>query len=297
MKDLEILEKLEFVCPSIKSDASAMFLKNQMDKYYFRSGLDFLVQHNGYRPKNIHLVIGPAGAGKSSLLFAQIFDLIKFNSKTLGDTCKIGLYLSEEKIERFKNSLVKMGLYGAEKSKLTDFLSCFSEKEFKMKNNILKLHGETIIKILREFIKRENIKILFIDNLTTTDPYLDDRHEEISPMAKQLSSLADEFNIPIVIYAHTKGEVNGPDFTMEDIRQKKTITNLAEFVYLVHRFNSTEIPSFLQTRKYRGYPIKNYFHQLTYNKDMGIVAGMMGSSLSSYRMKLKEYREIGKNGI
>lgn len=280
--------------PSVKSDAQAHFIKGDSDKYFFNTEIPFLREHNGYRPKCLHLFIGSAGGGKSSLLFAQIFDLIKCNPKAYAEGRKVGIYLSEEKMERFRVQLVKMGLYGPEKSKITDCIKVFSEKDYRIKNNLQKIHYSDILNIMQDFIFKESLSILFIDNITTTDPYLDDRHEEISPLAKGLANLSDKANIPLVVYAHTKGDIESPDFSMEDIRQKKTIVNLAEFCYLIHRYHGSNINSELQIRKYRGYPVKNNFYGLIYNFDMGIIQSYIPSSLHNYRAKNKQYREIGK---
>ena len=289
---LKEIEK-EFINPSVKSNAQALFIKGESDKVHFKSGFDFLRQHKGYRLGHLHLFIAPSGAGKSSLFFAQIFDLMRENAPTYTKGAKIGVYLSEEKIKRFQTSLVKMGLYG-DKSKITDCIRVFSEKDFKSKHKIEKLHYTSIVEIIRKFIEKENINILFIDNLTTMDCYLDDRHDEISPLAKNLSYIADDFNIPLIIYAHTGGDIGGADFNMEDIRQKKTITHLAEYCYLIHRFQSTSINSYIHTRKHRGSEIKSYYHQMIFNPEMGIIDRFIPSSLASYKAQVQAYKEIGK---
>ena len=117
----------------------------------------------------------------------------------------------------------------------------------------------------------------------------------ISPLAKQIALLAEEFELPIVLYAHTKGDVTGPEFSMEDIRQKKTITLISEFCYLIHRFKSTNMNSFIQTRKHRGYNVKNYFHEIILNRELNLIANYIPSTLGQYKTKLKQYRDIGKN--
>ena len=161
-----ISEYAEFKEPNITSEARAKYIKNKRDRFYFRTAIGFLKDHNGYRPKNLHLFIGPAGSGKSSLLFSQIFDLIRENGQVYGEGAKIGLYLSEEKLERFETSLVSMGLFGPN-SKITNCIKVFSEKDFKQKNKLTKLHYMEIVNILRNMLTNERINILFIDNITT----------------------------------------------------------------------------------------------------------------------------------
>lgn len=273
-------------CPS---PAQQAYFKSLTSKTHFKTELQPYQDHNGWRPGNLHLFIGTAGGGKSSTMFQILIDLVKCNTEFF-EAQKVLIYLSEETTDTFKANMINIGLTSDNAQKFLEKVLLISEPEIKNKYCKDTLTPQEIENIIQLACRENNVGFFILDNLTTTDPYLEDRHNEISLLAKRLQHACRDLVIPFLIFAHTRGDVNEPGFSMEDIRQKKTITLLTEFCYLIHRFSSTRANSYLQIVKHRGYPVKDWFYELAYNYDLGIVDKMRKADRDEFKERLKEYR-------
>lgn len=275
---------------AIHSEAQEAYLKSLIDCVEFRTKIPFISSHMGWRRGNLHLFIGTAGGGKSALMFQILIDLVSNNYDKFKAGAKILVYLSEETVQFFKANLVKMGMVGERAKKFLSYIDVISEPDVRNQRANLQLSAIEIGDIISQALDSDNYQFFILDNITTTDPYLEDRHLEISPLAKRIQSICRNKMIPFVVFAHTKGDVTGPGFSMEEIRQKKTITMIAEFCYLIHRFSGTKADSFLQVVKHRGYPLENWFFKMKYNMQTRIIDGFVPSDRDDFKDALKIYR-------
>jgi predicted ATP-dependent serine protease len=188
--------------------------------YYFDTQLDFLKAHCGYRPGRMHILIGPTGGGKSTLVKTMLLDLVVH----LGDR-KALLILSEERVKDFHESMSKMP------SSLKWLNLLVTTEDRILSGNSM----EDYIYELSGIVEKEKIKIVFYDNITTSKFYPIGKIGEQETFVKRLKSqLCHVHDLPIVLVAHTAAEVTanhnkitGP----EDIRGCKTTANLAECLY------------------------------------------------------------------
>jgi len=94
-----------------------------------------------------------------------------------------------------------------------------------------------IIQSFEECIKKNNIKILIIDNLMSMDlsKYSDNKYDNQSLLIQNLSKLAKELNVHIHFICHPRKVTN---FLRKiDISGSADLTNIADNVFILHRVN------------------------------------------------------------
>ncbi len=198
------------------------------NKLFFPSTYGFLNVHNGLRPGCFHGLLSTMGAGKSALVKSLITQT--------AEVCKVGVLLTEEKPIQYQ-----MGINLANETQ--DVL-----------DNIVFLDDKNISKITRnpaEFmtylsmmIISENIKALFIDNITTSSFYGD--HIPFNQQKKAIDVLMEvmqKTGALIFYVAHTKSDVtdNMPRLlTPEDIRGNKMLPIVTEYFYTMQKFEGNE---------------------------------------------------------
>jgi len=289
------ISKTVMVAPLVETKAQIAYVKSLTEKTYLATRIPWLLAHNGLRPSKMHLFIGPAGGGKSSVMFSMVLDMIENNVEKFKSGGKILIYLSEESANDFQIALVAMGLCG-KAAKIADYIRVISESDLKgvisvENNTVPDISTSVILRKIGAFLGEIEPVAFIIDNITTTDPYLCDRHEEISPMAKGLQLLCRAFRIPFLVFAHTTGQITGPQFSLEDIRQKKTICNISEFAYLIHRFLGTNMQTYIEVRKSRGFNSAVYYYKSKYCTDRKIMTHYFNSTKGEYQESLKTYKE------
>lgn len=105
-------------------------------------------------------------------------------------------------------------------------------------NNELGNKAKDIIEQLRLCIKKNNIKVLILDNLMSMDlkNLGDNKYETQSLLVQKLSALAKELNIHIHFVCHPRKATSF--LRKEDIAGTGDLTNIADNVYIMHRVNN-----------------------------------------------------------
>ena len=136
--------------------------------------------------------------------------------------------------------------------------------------------GETEKKkdYMRETFARDDIAIIFYDNITTSEFYCDIHPSEQSTFIWELKELISKVKKPLILVAHTASEIseNTPRFiSITDIRGSKTIANLVQFYYILQRFSIEDAfyPT-LRILKHRGQTVKDTMYYLYYSKEKNI---------------------------
>jgi energy-coupling factor transporter ATP-binding protein EcfA2 len=220
----------------------------------FFSAHGLLNEHNGWRDSKLHLFIGPTGAGKSTLTRSLLLDcLVGTNNKFIA-----GLWLSEETTSEFITEINHVKIPDHIGDRVV--VESEQEMEFKTCNNWLLS--------LKSFIEKNNLDILFLDNITTSIFYNDADSKEQARIARALKKLAQIMDIPIVILAHTSAEITETYprmINLENIRGSKNLTNMVEFAYIIQPFfHHGEKHVFIRIAKHRGQDVQNRIFKFYY---------------------------------
>ena len=245
-------------------------LVKQRSQTVWYSDFTFLKEHNGFRPGSMHLFLGVSHGGKSTLTRSMIWDSLRRCPKDK----KVLVWLSEETEEDF---LIEFLLAATHMEKedlfcLTDKLIIHSEMawpEYFKRGEIQKKKD-----YMTETFLRDDIAIIFYDNLTTSEFYCDIHPSEQSTFVWQVKELISRTQKPFVCVAHTASEIseNTPRFiSMTDIRGSKTITNLVQFFYILQRFSIEDsfYPT-LRILKHRGQTVKDTMYFLNYDSNRNL---------------------------
>lgn len=255
-------------------------LRTEARQIHTRSNFKFLQEHRGLRPKELHVLMGTAGSGKSTVIRAIIADMLKINSGT------VYAWLSEETRDSFMLGLVDndMGPDGKNRIKIDSELD-------REKNGDKKTIDSILEKV--EFISPE---VLIIDNITTSPSYRGKSPDEQGEVINKLKEFANKNDIPILLIAHTRKDVSDNMsrlITENDIRGCADITNLAEFFYVLQRFEVGE--RYFQTiriQKHRSQPIKNKLFHLEYSPEIKTYTGDRPIDFDSFKEIFKQRNQL-----
>lgn len=238
------------------------------------SAFDMINEHNGYREGKLHLFIGPTGAGKSTLTRTLLVDALNSTVKT-GE--KIGAFLTEESIDEFitEVNFVKLPEH------LGTRLIVESEQDLNFRD------ATEWMLFLKRFVDEHELKILFLDNITTSEFYNDARPEEQGRIVRGLKRLAQVCNIPVIILAHTSSEVTETYpklINLENIRGSKNLPNMVEFAYIIQPFiHEGERHNFIRIAKHRGQHVKNRLFKFFYYERVKIFGKCEAKSFEGFK--------------
>lgn len=233
--------------------------KERKDFIHFPSTMSHLRDHNGFRPGELHTLVGVKGGGKSTMFKTWINECI-FNAK------RVYVRLSEEKAQDYQDDIVEclgrvMDVNGLDSIKVDSELELSHDQ-----------HGNQYFDDLRIQLRNFRADILFFDNFTTSE--LSDCPVMLQGKnAKALRNLAQKLRIPVIVATHTvKGFKSNTIATGDDSRGSMTLVNTAAYVYSVNViFGHSKKPTVLFVDKARHHADSNKsFYQLEYNKKVGI---------------------------
>lgn len=192
-------------------------LKKRNETFVFgKTGLYFLDDHYGFRPSCLHVLLSSTSAGKTSLARKLVTKLSIQNS--------IVWYATEETSDTWK---LKFG----------------SAKEKPNVNNIAFISESKLTEIgadpfeqIKMHMVTQKCKILFFDNITTSAYYNDKRPNEQSEFLTKLKSLCVQMGAAFFLIAHVSSNLPpGRMFTSGDIRGNRSLANISEYWYNLHR--------------------------------------------------------------
>ena len=237
------------------TEIEAKLFNEAKEKIFWPTHLSFLKQHNGFRPGNVHVLLGTSSGGKSTLVRSIIFSTLAMMPKDK----KILLWLSEES----KN----------------DFRIEFHRSELRIASLLEKLYLVSEIDELDDIgdarkamnLFKEvcaEVDLVIFDNITTSILYNDLKGQ--GTVVSQLKKIAERNEVPLLLIAHTGSEVNNNInrlITMNDIRGNKTLVNLSQFFYIMQSFNiENDVHNTITVTKHRGQDCDNFLYSLHYDK-------------------------------
>ena len=211
---------------------------------HFYSRFDFLKEHYGIRPGNIHGILGTMGSGKSTLFKAIIRDCSKYNKSLV--------LLTEETPLEYSNTI-------PDYENIEDGNLMFineNDIEPRFKSNIQSFYDYLEMKIFES-----GCDVFFIDNITTGYMYGDSigvPGQNIS--AGLLNKLAKKTKKPIFYVAHTTSALRDNTNMMasgESVRGSKQITIVSEYLYSMQKITTRENQyNYIRILKHRHHNVK-----------------------------------------
>jgi|GEM_PF-2086269 len=262
------------------SETERKVLIAQSNKTVFPSNFAFLRSHNGYRNRCLHIVLGVAHGGKSTLVRTMLIDLLE----NIGEEKNIGLVLSEETRGEFLTEFYHSGYENEEKVTRFHILS-----ELDMNSD--RVNQDNFLDFVDFWATEKSLDILFIDNITTSMFYMDTSVRTQANMATKLKKIAANQGIPVVLVAHTGANVteNYSGFIeMNDIRGSKTINNLAQFYYIMQSFYVGDTRyNTVRIAKHRGQAVEDKFYLIDYSKKHRLF-------VKDQKVNFKRFKELWK---
>lgn len=238
---------------------------------HFSSKFGFVNAHNGFRRGCMHLIVAGTGGGKSTLTRSLIRDII-FNKE---NDCTVALWLSEETVLEYK-ALFSMNATSHEK-----LLNTFTHSEQDDKEcSELKFF---------EWMHFHSPDILIMDNITTSQFYMDKRPEAQAKFAIKLKESLKINKTAGIIIAHADSQQThqkGGLLDVNNIRGSKTICNLTEFAYVIQTFTTAASRlTTIRVAKSRSQEVVHDLYFLNYDK---ITKSYLGDS----PVEFKKFKEV-----
>lgn len=225
---------------------------------FFPSKFNFLNEHKGLRPGEMHMIMSTSGAGKSSLVRSIMIDLAKNN--------KILLWLSEESEKSFYDYVAINGIPNGHVKNI----HLHSEVDDVSLDDTGR-HG--VIKRLQEKINEVRPAVVIFDNITTSQAYEDLKISEQVATVTTLKRMSNRTGLPFLLIAHTKGEINMFNqglISGNDIRGTKGVINKLEYLYVFQKLSiANSYFNFIRIEKHRTQPVDKTFFALEYSVKTG----------------------------
>lgn len=227
-------------------------LKQDNESFKFgRTLFHFMDDHFGFRPGCFHVLHAKTSGGKTTLAR-------KILSNISGST-KVLWYATEESIDDWK---LKFSFFNLPIERNVEFIA--EEQIRDMTNDEYFLFMERQIEDLGE-------GIIIFDNITTSTFYNDKKVDEQGKFIMRLKALIKKYPVSILLIAHFNGNIVTPMFSSRDVRGSKTIANIAEYWYNLHRLridqqDSHVEVSLLHVEKARAHSTSDKCYQIDYDK-------------------------------
>jgi archaellum biogenesis ATPase FlaH len=214
------------------------------DTVHFRSRFKHLNCHNGFRPGELHTLIGEKGGGKSSFIRAWVLELLVQHKH-------VYIRLSEEYSQDYRDHI--LSFLNEETAFFAKYLTVDSELELPQREM-----QSDYVGLLDMKIKAAKADVFIFDNFTTS--VLSSR----SPTEQQLSAvalrnMAGKNNIPVIVAAHTEKKFKKGEMTTGDnIRGNATLVNTASYIYTLTIWHDKPgKPTVVYIDKARHHPMAN----------------------------------------
>ena len=266
-------------------------------KIFFHTELDFLREHNGFRPGYTHAFIAPISVGKSTMIRSVILDIIKCNP-----TKKILLYLTEESKEDFLVEIAQTASkFGPEQ--FEKFMNLFNERIVIWSESSCELPEGEVSGTYPEdkifhVINSHQCDIIVMDNITTSEHYISATPASQARIVSRMKKFIKHEQIPLVIVAHTKKGTNLKNglYGVDDIRGSGALSLLVEYSYpLFSVITPDQIFSILRVEKNRTHnKTTSSFYAMKYHSRMRYYTKSENISVEMFNTHFKNRIKIGE---
>jgi KaiC/GvpD/RAD55 family RecA-like ATPase len=230
-------------------------LKSDNETFKFgRTNFAFMDEHFGFRPGCFHVVHAKTSGGKTTLARCLLCNI--------SGSTKVLWYATEESLSDWKLK------FNFSRLPITRNVSFVSE------DDVSHLSTDEWFLFFEMQIKDLGEGVVIFDNITTSRFYNDKQYGEQSAFVVRLKALLKKYPVSILIIAHFNGDAKLPMFSSKDVRGSKTLPNIAEYWYNLHRLRidnseSTIEVSLLHVEKARSHSTSDKCYQLDFDKKLG----------------------------
>lgn len=262
-----------------KTDQGELQKIRAANNYQFiPSTFSFINEHRGFRPGQIHILLGTTGSGKSTVTRQMVIDTAA-EFKTL-------VWLTEETRNDFVVALSK----NYPGNDIAQNILIQSEMDIERRE------PGFFLNVLDNILMAENPGMVFIDNLTTSGFYMGLRPGDQEKIAWRLKKMFEKTEIPCLIVAHTRADVSDTSSRLiedTDIRGSKTIANLAPYFYIFQRFEIGEkvFPT-IRIKKSRMHQVESKLFKLIYSREKNSYTGDMAIDFQAFKEVFKQRNQL-----
>jgi KaiC/GvpD/RAD55 family RecA-like ATPase len=269
-----------YVTKPIDEDQRQKRIDENEFRYFPRSRFSFINVHKGFRPGCMHVLLSTTGAGKTTMARSILADVASER--------KVLWYSTEETHEQFETQLAYSNLHNTNKIRFVSEQTLMDRIDNKY---------DDVAGFMHQFdwaIDEVNPDIIFFDNITTSLMY--DHNMKASLVTRQLRKLMREKNLPLFMIAHTESRIkNNEWFESNNIRGFKDITNTAEYVYCLYRYNVvvSGVPymaAFINVDKSRLHDGAKFIYKLEYDRDLKLYTADTQIDFDSFQRVTKKVR-------
>jgi len=272
----------------VLTDTEYQELKEIHRTVHFKSSFKPFSDHLGLRPGEVHTIVASKGSGKSTLARTMVSELV-FGGH------KVFYYLSEESKNKYFAGLQTMFRDMAPNTHEKYLSNIFAMSELDER-----LNPQLVLKRLKDEVHLNDCNVLIFDNITTS-VCGDGRPDQQSAFYWQLKKLAEDLNIPIVVFVHTekKTDTRNKFQTGDNVRGNAAIVNLASYCYILTLYyNQNPMRTFLFTDKSRYHPKANKkIYELEYNELYGTFHDAIESNIEVMMEAATAGKSGGKSGF
>lgn len=271
------MNEFETIKTAYLSDDEFREASDSMYSCNFKSGLTVFSDHNGFIDGELHTFIGTKGSGKSTWSKTILCELAWLGKGVL-------LYISEERKNKYLQAVNRVfRLSKSKPEEIKNYLEniiVVSEIDEKIKTE------DQFFSLVDKLVENCELDILLIDNFTTS--FMSELPiNQQSSILRKIKAMADELNIPIVMFFHTAKLSDPKRLDGDNVRGSATAINIGSYNYLISQYkNNTSLRNFVYTEKARYHSKANKnMYEVFYNQDLGIFT-------KSEKIDLLDYQEI-----
>lgn len=279
-------EWIHMISIANKSKENLDRIKSENKSFFHKTNFSFLKEHNGFRNGAMHLLLGSASGGKSTLRNTLMIDFLEANKEKI-----IFLYLSEETLLDFERDLAD-----CEKLRsVCDRIKIFSEQDSLQDVSMQNEKASFLV----DQVAMSGCDLFIFDNITTSILYGEDFKTQ-GQFVLDLKARIQLLGIPVLVVAHTGAAVKTSGFDLidqNDIRGSKTIVNISQFLYVMQTFAIQDHKvTTVRITKHRSFDVDNHFFMLRYKKEDRVYIFDLPLTFEEVNELYKKQNRLTRNG-
>lgn len=255
-------------------------VQDDFNKQDFKSGLKVFIDHKGFRRGEVHTLVGTKGSGKSTWSKTILSELAASERGVL-------LYISEENREKYVMDINRCFRLNSKTSlsakRYLDNIIVKSELDLTPDN------PDVFFNTMEQIIRMGELDCFVFDNFTTA--YLSELPiQQQSKLLRKFKELANNCNIPVILFFHTTKKTNTRDLDGDSVRGSATAINIGSYNYVIYQHKTANgIRNFIYTEKARYHNKANkQLYEAMYNVDVGMFTSCRGILMEEYKNIISE---------